>query len=372
MCFLPAPVFALLAPRVQIAEQVALIHRFGPLGLLLFCLINVLLASEDRAITYSPAEVNFLFPGPYRPRQLLLYKIVGTLLAAVFTSLVFTLFLFLGARAHITATSARFLSAFVGVLLSLVFLYLFVDGRPASFISTFGAAGVQPPALGSLARCWSSVLIAAWAAILGSGGRDEAAGLDGRELILRLERSAAVQAALVPFQPFVRAFTAERLWPDLVAWSSLAAALDAAMLGLILVLNAQYLEASATASARRYERLQMARSGGGLSSMAVSHWRLPALPSWGGIGPNLWRQGTTALRSPSRVVTKLATIASILLILPVIMMVDWWGTPGLGGGEAVAGDLRPSGHVLHRRRSRSLVRPRSGSTSAPTSTGWRA
>jgi hypothetical protein len=299
LCFLPAPIFALLAPRVQIAEQVALIRRFGPLGLFLFCLINVLLANEDRAITYAPAEVDFLFPGPYRPRQLLLYKIVGTLLAAVFTSLFFT---FLCAH-H----AYSFVSAFVGVLLSVFFLYLFVLAV-GLFISTAGAVAFNRR---------RRVLLAAVLVLIGLGlvqaGR-KAARLDGRELLLRLERSAAVQAAVVPFQPFIRAFTAERLWPDLIAWSSLAAAIDAALLGLILVLNAQHLEASATASARRYERLQRARSGGGLSNKALPHWRFPALPSWGGIGPNLWRQGTTALRSPSRVVTVWG-----LFVFPVIL-----------------------------------------------------
>jgi hypothetical protein len=318
LCFLPVPVFALLAPRVQIAEQVALIRRFGPLGLFLFCLMNVLLASDDRAIIYAPAEVDFLFPGPYRPRQLLLYKIVGTLLTAVFTSLFFTLLC-----AH---HSYLFISAFLGVLLSVFFLYLFVLAV-GLFISTAGALAFNRR---------RRVLLAAVLVLIGLGlgqSARQAARLDGWELLLRLERSAVVQAALVVFQPFVRAFSAERLWPDLVAWSSLSAAIDAALLGLILVLNAQYLEASATASARCYERLQRVRSGGSLSSRSVSHWRLPGLPSWGGIGPNLWRQATIALRSPSRVVT-----VWLLFVIPVILNV-LVGKPGPQGMNPAFGPL---------------------------------
>jgi hypothetical protein len=299
LCFLPGPIFALFAPRVQVAEQVALIRRFGPLGLFLFCLINVLLASEDRTITYSPAEVNFLFPGPYRPRQLLLYKIVGTLLAAVFTALFFTLLC-----AH---HSYSFISAFFGVLFSVFFLYLFVLAV-GLFISATGAL-----AFNRQRRVVLGAVLVLISLGLGQAGR-QAARLDGWELLLRLERSAAVQAAVIPFQPFIRAFTAERVWPDLVGWSSLSAAIDAALLGLILVLNAQYLEASATASARRYERLQRARRGGGISHQALGRWRFPELPSWGGIGPNLWRQTTTALRSPSRVVT-----VWLLFLFPVIL-----------------------------------------------------
>src|SRR4051812_18369432 len=91
LVFLPMIVSVLVSPRVQTAAQVGAIRRFGPLGLLAYCLLNVLLSSGDRAVYYSPSEVNFLFSGPYRPRQLLVYKVVGGLGAALLTAL-FTTF----------------------------------------------------------------------------------------------------------------------------------------------------------------------------------------------------------------------------------------------------------------------------------------
>src|SRR5438045_7895711 len=70
LLFLPVAIFSLLAPRFQLGAQEALIRRYGPLGLLAFCVLNLLLASEERAIHFAPAEVDFLFPGPFRRRQL--------------------------------------------------------------------------------------------------------------------------------------------------------------------------------------------------------------------------------------------------------------------------------------------------------------
>ena len=49
------------------SAQVEAIRRYGPLGLCVYCFLQVLLSAGDRAIYYSPAEVNFLFCGPFGP-----------------------------------------------------------------------------------------------------------------------------------------------------------------------------------------------------------------------------------------------------------------------------------------------------------------
>src|SRR5207248_1774458 len=93
----------------------------------------------------------------------------------------------------------------------------------------------------------------------------------------------------------------ERLWPDFVFGAARCLGVDAVLLLVVFLLDAQYLEASAAASERAYARLQRMRSGGAVAAAASGRGRprfsLPALPRWGGVGPLVWRQLTTAARS---------------------------------------------------------------------------
>ena len=62
-----------------------------------------------------------------------------------------------------------------------------------------------------------------------------------------------------PLRYFFDAFLSESLWPDL-AWNALLAlAVDCVLLAVVFGLDADYLEASAAASARIYARLQRMR-----------------------------------------------------------------------------------------------------------------
>src|SRR4051812_37900697 len=49
-------------------------RQFMPALLLLFCVAS-LFSTGDKAISFSPGEVNFLFAGPFTRRQLLGYKL---------------------------------------------------------------------------------------------------------------------------------------------------------------------------------------------------------------------------------------------------------------------------------------------------------
>src|SRR5207248_10373577 len=97
-------------------EHLAVVRSVGPLMLLAYAVINLLFSMGERALYYSPAEVNFLFSGPYSPRQLLIYRIAsahpGLLASAVFMMLFFT------QHARIP------FAAFVGVFLGLELMFL--------------------------------------------------------------------------------------------------------------------------------------------------------------------------------------------------------------------------------------------------------
>ena len=59
---------------------------------------------------------------------------------------------------------------------------------------------------------------------------------------------------LAPFEVFSNAMLAERWFPELVGWALAAAAMDLALLVLVLRLDADYLEWSTAISQRAYEQ----------------------------------------------------------------------------------------------------------------------
>src|SRR5690348_8376049 len=59
----------------------------APALLLASCLLSVITAGGEKAIAFSPAEVDFLFPGPFTRRQLLGFKIGKSLGGIGFSSL---------------------------------------------------------------------------------------------------------------------------------------------------------------------------------------------------------------------------------------------------------------------------------------------
>ena len=99
---------------------------------------------------------------------------------------------------------------------------------------------------------------------------------------------------LAPFEVFSNAMLAERWFPDLLGWAAAAAAIDLALLVLVLRLDADYLEWSTAISQRAYEQQQAhATDAAGSRSIhrgGASRFRLPQLPWLGGAGPIAWRQ----------------------------------------------------------------------------------
>jgi hypothetical protein len=266
---------------VPLGQHTAEVRRYGPLALAAYCVLE-LLVSTGGAITFSAAEVNFLFPGPLSRRQLLAYKVTATFGSSLLSTVLLTLFL----RQY----ALTFAGAVVGLLLAMLFLQLFPMAL-ALLASSLGARAYNRR------RKVVLLVLAVLAAVALAGALR---GQGGRELLAELERSEIAQTLLAPFRWFVNAFTAERLWPDLVQWAGLGLLVNACVLAVVFALDAHYLETSAAASERAYARLQQLRQGGPAMVSAARWARLsvPALPSWGGVGALAWRQLVTAVRSP--------------------------------------------------------------------------
>ncbi len=294
-------------------EQVRLL---GPGALVLYCLVNVLLSSNERAIYFTPAEVNFLFTGPYSRREVLGYKIVSTLLIGLPTTLLMAAFL------H--GYAPWFPAAYTGLLLMFIFMQLF--SMAISLIAT--SIGARLYTRGR--RLFLAAVVGIGAIVVFQSGA-LAPGSNPRALFEEIARTPAWQTLTRPLGWFFDTFLATGL-PDLVVSALLALLVDLALLGVVLSLDAHYLEAAASASARVYARIQRMRraglAGDAPSASGTVRLSLPALPWWGGIGPTLWRQMTTAMRGLGRLIV-VVSILGLLLGLPLM------------GGLREEGELAP-------------------------------
>ena len=300
----------------QPAADPAAVRTVGPIAVALMCLLNVLTSAGERAVSFSPAEVDFLFPGPFTRRQLLAYKLIKTGLGTIPAALVFGIVL------------GRFGGSFLGRVVAAWLLFQFVQMIAMTAALVQATVGEQSFTRG---RKWFlAAVLAAAAAVVGPTlarqGWD-----DPRAIATHVNATPLGRVALAPFGLFAKALVAPRLWPDGVGLDAVAAVLVAALVGVVVLLDANYLETAATVSGKRYATVaRMRRSGlAGMSVATSGKFRLPMLPWLGGAGPVAWRQLTGVLR----------TSRGLLLVLGLIALV--------GGVSLAKVAHQPSRHGPH-------------------------
>jgi hypothetical protein len=308
MLFVPWVFSVVMQSRAGIRPPIEYVQRFAPLALFLFTVGAIVLTAGEQALYYSPAEVTFLFAGPFRKRQILTYKLVQTALLCLISSA----FVVLG-----TLTFARWpLAAFVGAFVIILWLQLLTM-----------AIGLAGSTLGAIAwsrgRKLALVAVAALVVLaIATAGRDlmALASIAGLEAV---EHSPVTFIVLSPFRALVNIYTADN-WVDLGLNTILGMALIGVTVGLIFTFDATYLEAASTASARRFAKIKrMMGGGGGLRSTSIRkagklRFRPPNPPWWGGAGPNFWRQMTTALGDPGRLTVVVVALSAFPLVLMFI------------------------------------------------------
>jgi hypothetical protein len=299
---------AVLIRPEGVGIQPETLRRNGPAFLLLYCLMNVFISTGERAIYFSPGEVNFLFAGPFGRREILAYKIALTLLVSLPSSLILTAIV----RVH----AAWFVAAYVALLLAILFQQLF--GMAVNLIAI---------TIGARAYTRSRRLLLAAVIVLAVTAMAQAAGSPGRwrssVLLETVTTTSTWHVVSTPLRWFFDAFLAERLWPDLVLYASLAMSVNLVLLVVVFSLDAQYLEAAASSSARIYAQIQRFRRGGMAAAGRGGRARfsLPDFPFWGGIGPVLWRQLTTATRGLGRLALVLGLIG-LFVVVPLLAQSD--------------------------------------------------
>ncbi|MCC6489766.1 MAG: hypothetical protein IT364_19915, partial [Candidatus Hydrogenedentes bacterium] len=273
-----------------------------PLMILGMCLLTLITSAGERASYFSPGEVDFLFSGPFGRRELLAYKVLGLLIGVLFSSLIFsTIFL---------PYASSWVAAFVGVTLSLLFIQLF-----SMALLLTG----QYMAEHAYTRLRKVVLLAmglVLAVALGPAIAARGTGNLGNALLVA-QQQPAVKYALLPLAPFAKTIAARTLFPDMLQWAAVAAAINAVLFLFILWLDAEYREAAIGISQRVYSRIQRAQRSGMAATATSAKRRVPQFPFWGGAGPIAWRQLTNALRNAKSLMMVLLIVA-LAIGLPTV------------------------------------------------------
>jgi len=287
----------------QRRSEPARVRMIAPLAILGFCLVTLITSAGDRAIAFTAGEVDQLFPGPFTRRQLLFYKLLKSTLLAGLTAMILSLVMLRHAQ--------WWFACFVGTYLAVVFVMYF-NIAAVMVGQTIGVAAY------SRARKFivALVIIAVFAAgkmFVGSGTTNYSA----IELAQQIHASPVGRVVLAPLEPFGNAITATRA-SELFKWAAYAAFLLVIVLAIVVVLDANYLEAAMAASQRRYEKIRKIRGGSFLSGVGLGKQprrHLPVFPWLGGAGPIAWRQLTNAMRSSRGLLLLLGSLALLMLAI---------------------------------------------------------
>ncbi len=262
---------------------------FLPFGLLFVCLFTLLTNVSSKAIAFTPGETEFLFPGPFARRELLIYKIMAETIQVVIISAVVSIILL--------PFTPLWLAGFIGIALTLFFLILlrmtvaFVQMTVLERIDVSFRKVV-------LYAFWFFLILGLWK---GTGWPSvQAILIDPLAFPLAIRETWTGAILLTPIDFFVRIVMAKSYFPELLFWASVAAGIDLCLFFAVIRLDTNYLESSMNAAEKKYAKTQLTKSGYGVmagTGQKTAAYSLPALSWMGGIGPNLWRQLVGAVRN---------------------------------------------------------------------------
>src|SRR5688500_7877050 len=132
------------------------------------------------------------------------------------------------------------------------------------------------------------------------------------ELSRLVRESPAGGVILLPVEPFGYLLTAPRVFPDLLMWGALAIVINAVIVWVIFLLDADFLESAAARSQVLQARMARARKLGIAAPTGGKAGRSPPmLPYWRGVGPIMWRQVTAALRGSRGLLMVMLIVAMV-------------------------------------------------------------
>jgi hypothetical protein len=263
-----------------------------PAALFAFWIFSFVGSHFKSPIAFSMPEVEFLVPGPFTRRELLVFKLtvstLGTLGFAIMMPLVMPM---------IWGPAAL-----VGIWLALTFM------QWSAILVTLSANWLGERyrlVVGLVVLALVSTLtIAIWQSDMWSTSGDI------RDQLRALEASWISQAALAPFALFSRVMGSQSV-PELLRWSAPALSIDVLVGIAILMLDRFFVEASLDASQRRYEAIERLKRAGGMPTIGARskpRMGLVSFPRLGGIGTIAWRQSLEMFRGSGRLLLALPAI----------------------------------------------------------------
>jgi hypothetical protein len=274
--------------------------QYMPIGLLGAFLLTVFL-SPSLGLYFSPSEINLLFSGPFSRRALLLYKLSSYAFGVLLSSLLIMLLV----PKSVYSPQATFF----GTFLTLLFIQLLTI------------------ATGLLGQLWERhifarlkyLIIMMILLLVAAGWYHAHVSSDLSGVLIQFQSSIGGAFLLAPFNVFAHIFLSQSIFPDLLTWVTLGLAMNMSLVTLLILLDRHSDEALTVASLEIHKRWDHARQGGlpwrPRSMIARSSMQPTML---GGIGPIVWRQMLSAIRSSSNVLLTFLTLAIIAGPLLVI------------------------------------------------------
>ena len=263
--------------RQTLSEQ---IMTFMPLSMLGLSLLTVLMTTGP-TFHFSPNEINFLFTGPFRRRDLILYKfgayVAGVTLTSVFVTLI------------APPQTGSALAVFIATLLTLVFVQLnsAVIGMAGHTLDGSTLARIRWPA--TVLLCTIAVVAVLYAWVTPDRGIID--------LLSEFRHSWMGSIILIPYIVFAELFVATSV-SQLALWVVVAVVINAALLRAVIVLDARTTDRSVAENARLSNRWDRIKQGGSFFATQRTEMRsIRRAPILGGLGPIAWRQALNASRN---------------------------------------------------------------------------
>ncbi len=280
------------------------IDTLMPLGLLGMTLLTVILTTGP-SFHFSPTEINFLFVGPFRRRDLILYKFIAYAAGAALSAALVAPF------AQVQTGSV--LSAFTATLLTLLFVQLNSAAAGMAWHAFEGNrfARIKWPATAVVFAIAIAAMFHAWVA-------PDRTIFD---LLSDVRHSWIGTVILIPYIVFTELFLAKNQSSHMAFWAAIAAVINVALLWAVVRLDGRTSERSLKDNTRlsdRWERMKQGGSFWGTERIEVRSIR--KAPTLGGFGPIAWRQAIKAVRNSSKVIA--VFIAAAACAGPLVSVFD--------------------------------------------------
>ena len=276
--------------RHALSDQIL---TFMPLSMLGLSLLTVVMTTGP-TFHFSPNEINFLFTGPFRRRDLIVYKFGAYLAGVALTSAFITVI-------APPQTGSAF-SVFIASLLTLVFVQLnsAVISMTGHALDGSRLAKVKWPAVALLGAIVAVAMVSAWMA----PDRSILA------LLSEFRHSWLGTIVLIPYIVFAELFEATSV-SQLALWTLLAVIINAALLHAAIILDERTTDRSLAEHARLSNRWERIKQGGSFFATERTEMRsVRRAPSFGGLGPIAFRQGLNASRNSFKLLVVFAGLAA--------------------------------------------------------------